>query len=141
MAKERIFISFDYDNDRNYRYLLTALSQNPRSDIGFVDVTPGEIQSSDVARIKAVLTRKIRAATHTLVIVGEHANKRHPDHLQIGDRNWQWWEIEKSAEEDNSFIAVKIDRSNTSPDPLLGKNAKWALSYTVDSIYNAIEEA
>jgi len=141
VTKKRIFISFDYDHDRNYRYLLKALAANPRSDIEFDDLTPEEIQSYDIGRIKAVLTRKIRESTHTLVIVGEHANSYHPDRDEIGERNWQWWEINKGHEEGNGFIAVKIKKSNSTPDPLYGKNATWALSFTVDSIVAAIDKA
>ena len=139
--KKRIFISFDYTNDKNYRYLLTALAKNPRSDIEFDDVTPEEIQSYDVGRIKAVLTKKIKEATHTLVIVGKYANSYHPDRNEIGDRNWQWWEINKSNEEGKGFIAVKIESSNEPPEPLYGKGATWANSFTVDSIVNAIDRA
>ncbi len=141
MSKKRIFISFDYDHDRNYRYLLTALSKNPRSDIEFDDYTPEEIQSNDISRIKAVLTSKIRGATHILVIIGEHANSYHPDSHEIGERNWQWWEIKKGIEEGKNFIAVKINRSNQTPDPLNGINASWAMSYSVESILNAINNA
>ena len=139
--KKRIFISFDYTNDKNYRYLLTALAKNPRSDIEFDDVTPEEIQSYDVGRIKAVLTKKIKDATHTLVIVGKYANSYHPDRGEIGDRNWQWWEINKSDEDGKGFIAVKIESSNEPPEPLYGKGATWANSFTVDAIVNAIDKA
>jgi len=138
---KRIFISFDYEHDKNYRYLLTALAKNPRSDIEFTDVTPEEIQSYDVGRIKAVLTKKIKEATHTLVIVGKYANSYHPDRDEIGERNWQWWEINKSDEESKGFIAVKIESSNEPPEPLYGKGATWANSFTVDSIVNAIDKA
>ena len=138
---KRIFISFDYEHDKNYRYLLTALAKNPRSDIEFTDVTPEEIQSYDVGRIKAVLTKKIKEATHTLVIVGKYANSYHPDRDEIGERNWQWWEINKSDEESKGFIAVKIESSNEPPEPLYGKGATWANSFTVDSIVNAIDRA
>ena len=141
MAKKRVFISFDYDHDRNYRYLLTALAKNPRLDIEFTDVTPEEIQSESIPRIKAVLTSRIRDATHTLVIVGKYANSYHPDRQEIGERNWQWWEIKKSDEEGNKFIAVKIESSNESPGPLLGKGATWANSFKVDSIIDAIDKA
>lgn len=140
ISNKRIFISFDYDHDRNYRYLLTALAENPRSDIEFDDVTPGEIQSYDISQIKAVLTKKIREATHTLVIIGKHANSYHPDQEEIGDRNWQWWEINKSYEEKKGLIAVKIDSSNEPPEPLYGKGASWAYSFTVDSIIDAIDK-
>lgn len=139
--KKRIFISFDYDHDKNYRYLLTALAKNPRSDIEFDDLTPEEIQSYDIGRIKAVLTSKIKQATHTLVIIGKYANSYHPDRDEIGERNWQWWEINKSDEEGKGFIAVKIDSSNDSPEPLYGKGATWAKTFSVDSIVNAIDSA
>src|SRR5438067_748768 len=85
---KRVFISFDYEHDRNYRYLLSALKENPRTDLQFADVTPAEIQSSDVGRVKAVLTTKIESATHALVIIGEYANSSHPDRFLIGERNW-----------------------------------------------------
>jgi len=138
---KRIFISFDYDHDRHYRYLLKALSENPRSDLKFDDLTPEEIQSYDTARIKAVLTTKIREATHTLVIIGKHANSYHPDRDKIGERNWQWWEIKKSIEEGNRLVTVKIESDNPTPDPLYGKNAAWAYSFSVDSIIKAIDSA
>jgi hypothetical protein len=138
---KRIFISFDYEHDKNYRYLLTALAKNPRSDIKFTDVTPEEIQSYDVSRIKAVLTKKIKEATHTLVIVGKYANSYHPDKDEIGERNWQWWEINKSDEEGKGFIAVKIESSNKPPEPLYGKGATWANSFIVEAIVNAIDKA
>jgi hypothetical protein len=140
MAK-RIFISFDYDHDRQYRYLLSALSANRSIGLEFDDYTPGEIQSSDIPRVKAVLTTKIRQATHTLVVIGQYANSYHADRLEIGTRNWQWWEIEKSDEENNKFIAVKITSTNDSPDPILGKNASWANTYSVPSIITAIDGA
>ena len=140
-SKKRIFICFDYDHDRNYRYLLSALAANPRSAIEFIDVTPSEISSNDIGRIKAVLTDRIRSATHTLVIVGTQANFYHPDSQKIGERNWQWWEIKQSIAERKPLIAVKINSSNESPDPLLNAGAKWALSYTVESILKAINEA
>lgn len=67
MAKNKIFISFDYDHDKHYRYLLKALAANPNSDIGFSDSTPEEIDTNNVDRVKAVLTRKIREANISLV--------------------------------------------------------------------------
>ena len=141
MAKKRIFISFDYDNDRDYRYLLQALAANPGSDIEFDDLTPEEIQSNDVGRTKAVLTQRIRQSTHTLVIIGAYANSYHIDREKIGERNWQWWEIVKSADEGKKFIAVKISSTNSTPEPLKNKGATWANSFKVDSIIRAIDQA
>lgn len=136
---KKVFISFDFDHDRNYRYLLSALKENSGSKIEFEDLTPSEIQSYDVGRIKAVLTSRIKDSSYTLVIVGKHANSYHPDRAKIGTRNWQWWEIEKSKEEGKKFIAVKIERSNASPEPLKNVGTKWAHSFNVDAILKAIE--
>lgn len=140
-AKKKVCICFDYDHDRRYRYLLKALKENSGSDIDFEDLTPEEIQTNDIGRIKAALTRRIRESTHTLVIIGEHANSHHPDSEKIGTRNWQWWEIEKTAAEGNRFIAVKIKSSCESPKPLYGKGANWAHSFKVDGILKAIRNA
>jgi hypothetical protein len=138
---KRIFISFDYDHDRHYRYLLSALRQNPRNDLTFDDYTPNAIESSDVGRVKAVLSQKIRQATHTLVIIGEHANSYHPDRIAIGTRNWQWWEVEKSIAEGNRLVGVKISGNYASPTPLLGHASSSARSFRVESIIEAIDEA
>ncbi len=138
---KKVFISFDFDHDRNYRYLLSALKENSGSKITFEDLTPGEIQSYDVGRIKSVLTSRIKKSDYTLVIIGRHANSYHLDRAKIGTRNWQWWEIEKSKEEGKKFIAVKIERSNASPEPLKNVGAKWAHSFNVDAILKAINEA
>jgi len=112
VAKKRVFISFDFHHDRHYRYLLAAFNENPANDIEFIDSTPGEIDTMEVSRVKAVLTTKIRSATHTLVLIGDYANTRHRDAAKIGTLNWQWWEIEKGKEEKKKLVAVKIERSN-----------------------------
>lgn len=139
--KKKICISFDWHNDRHYRYLLSAWISNPRNPVEFMDLTPGEIDTSDIGRVKAVLTTKIRQATHTLVLVGAYANTRHEDAIEIGLRNWIWWEIEKSKAEQNRLIAVKIKSVNPTPDPLHNSNAKWAMSFTEAAIIKAINES
>src|SRR5215211_6982681 len=111
-AKKKVFISFNYDDDKDYRYLLSALNANTGSEIEFEDYTPSEIDSMSVPRIKGVLTGKIRNADYSLVVIGKGANSYHPDHDKIGSRNWQWWEIEKAAEEGHKFIAVRIKSDN-----------------------------
>ena len=140
-ATTKICISFDWHNDRSYRYLLSAWAANANNPLEFEDLTPSEIDTDSVSRVKAVLTTQIRAATHTLVIVGEHANDFHKDRAAIGTRNWIWWEIEQSKAEGNGLIAVKISSSYSAPDPLLNSGAKWAMSFTQDAVLKAINEA
>lgn len=141
MITKKICISFDWHNDVRYRSMLSAWIANPKMVFDFEDLTPGEIDSNDVGRVKAVLTTKIRAATHTLVLVGSEACKRHKDSAAIGELNWIWWEIEKSKAEKKGLIAVKLDSKNPTPEPLLNAGAKWALSFSLDGILKAINEA
>lgn len=141
MAKKYVFVSFDYENDKHYKFLLEAWDANPQFDFLFADKTPDEIDSTNVGRIKAALSAKIASATYTLVIVGKEANKWHRHSKLIGYRNWINYEIAKSKESRNRLVAVKIDRTYESPEELLGVNASWAMSFTQDAIIRAIEGA
>ncbi len=140
MAK-KVFISFDYEDDRDYRNLLSAWDRNTNFEFTFSDLTPSEIQSWRIDRIKAALTRKINQATYTLVIVGKNANKRHSDWREIGYRNWINFEVAKSKESGNKLVGVKIDKSYESPEELLGSGASWAMSFTQQAIINALNNA
>jgi hypothetical protein len=140
-AKKKICISFDWHNDRDYRNLLSAWLANPNNPIDFLDLTPGAIDTSDVAKVKGILTTQIRAATHTLVLIGAYANTEHRDSAKIGTRNWIWWEIEQSKTEADGLIAVKIRSDNPTPNPLFNSGATWAMSFTQDAVIKAINDA
>ena len=141
MAKKPVFVSFDYENDRNYKYLLEAWDANPQFDFLFADETPDEINSNNIGRIKAAISAKINLATYTLVIVGKEANTLHRHWRLIGYRNWINFEVAKSKESGNRLVAVKLDRSNQPPEELLNAGASWAMSYSQDAIIRALEEA
>lgn len=141
MYKNGVFVSFDWDNDRRYKFLLEAWHANPRFEFVFQDGTPGEIDTFNVGRVKAALTSKIRAATHTLVIIGQYANEPHAKRTLIGYKNWINFEVAKSKECGNKLVAVKLDRSYASPEELLGVNASWALAFNEQAIMRAIAEA
>jgi len=140
MAKS-IFISFDWDHDKNYKFLLDAMAKNPRFSVSFDDKSSTEINSDNVGRVKAALSRKIGEATYILVIVGQYANSLHQDHRLIGERNWINYEVQKSKELKKRLVGVKIDKSYTSPERLLNSDASWAMSFTEDAITAAIDSA
>ena len=140
MAKKPVFVSFDYDNDKHYKNLLAAWDANSNFEFKFSDKSAHEISSENISRVKAALTNKINDATHTLVLIGKYANKKHLDSDLIDDINWINWEINKSKELGKKLIAVKLDRSNKSPTAIMGSGAKWA-SYTQESIIRALEDA
>ena len=141
MAKKKVFVSFDYENDRYYKFLLQAWDANPNFEFSFSDLSSQEIQSWDISRIKAALTKKLKEATYTLVIVGKEANKRHKDYKKIGYKNWLNFEIAKSKENSNKLVAVKINKEYESPEELLNSGASWAMSFTQEAIIKALNEA
>lgn len=141
MSEKRVFVSFDYTNDKNYKFLLDAWDKNKNMDFVFKDCSSDEIHSDDVARVKAGLTRRINTTTYTLVIIGAEANKKHPDSKEIGYKNWINFEVAKSKDHNNKLVAIKIDKSYESPEELLGSGASWAMSFTQDAIIKALNEA
>ena len=104
-------------------------------------MTPSEINSNSISRIKAGLSRKIGDATYLLVLVGKYSNKPDRRAAQIGDVNWQNWEINKAKELGKRLVGVKIDRAYDSPTALLGSGAYWAMSYSQPAILAALARA
>ncbi len=141
MSKKKIFVSFDYEKDRRYKFLLEAWNKNSEFEFEFDDKSTREINSWNIPTIKAGLSRKINEADYTLVIIGEDANKLHKDRSLIGYRNWQNYEIAKSKELGKKLIAVKLNFNNESPDELIGVGASWAYSFTEDAIMKAVRSA
>jgi hypothetical protein len=136
-----VFVSFDWDHDRRYKFLLEAWNKNPRFRFEFSDETPGEIDTYNVGRIKAALTTKIQAATHTLVIVGQYANAPHAKRHLIGYKNWINFEVAQSRAAGNRIVAIRLDRAYESPDELSGAGASWAMAFTEDAILRALAGA
>lgn len=141
MAKKKVFVSFDFTNDKLYKYLLNAWDANKNMDFLFKDCSSDEIHSNSVSVIKAGLTKRINTTTYTLVIVGEEANKQHKDHISIGYKNWINFEVAKSKANGNKLVAVKLDKSFESPEELLNSGAKWAIGFSQASIIKALNEA
>ena len=130
--KKKVFVSYDYDNDKHYKNLLLAWDGNTLFDFSIHDHSADvSINSTNAAAIKSVISRYINEATYFLVIVGSKTSKS----------AWVKWEIEKAVELKKRIVAVKTDRENTSPDALLGIGATWALSFTYDAISKAIDNA
>ena len=140
-TKKKVFVSFDYTNDKHYKFLLDAWDKNKNMDFEFNDCSSDEINSDDISVIKAGLTRRINQTTYTLVIIGKEANKRHKDADEIGYRNWINFEVAKSKENNNKLVGIKIDKSYESPEELLNSGCKWAMSFSQDSIIKALNEA
>jgi hypothetical protein len=133
MATRKIFISFDYENDKHYKNLLIAWSKNPEfADFYINDQSVSDPVDSDrSAPIRRAISAKINDSTGLLCIVGEETSKS----------RWVKWEIEKAIELGKRIIAVKVSKDCTTPSALYGVSATWALSFNFDAIKKAIDEA
>lgn len=130
--KKRVFISYDYVTDKNYKNLLLAWDKNKTFDFYISDYSADvSINSTKAGTIKSVLSRYINDATILLVIVGKKTHKS----------DWVRWEIQKAVELKKKIVAVKTERDNVTPPELYGIGASWALTFTLDSITNAIDNA
>lgn len=141
MAKKKVFVSFDYENDKYYKFMLDAWDKNSNMEFAFNDCSSDEIHSNSVSVVKAALTRRINDCTYTLVIVGAHSSELHKDYKEIGYTNWQNFEIARSHDNGNKIVAVKIGKSYNSPEELLGIGASWAMSFSQQAIISALNEA
>lgn len=138
MTKKKVFISFDYDKDKHYYYLMKAWDANSNFEFIFSDYTSKEIKSEDVDVVKRALSRKINEATYTLVIIGEDANRRHKDSKKIGYINWQNYEVAKSNDSKNKLVGVKIKNVYSAPEEMIGAGASWASEFTQEKIIAAL---
>lgn len=129
MATKKIFVSYDYDNDKKHRYLLSAWDANEAFDFRFDDHSTPKINSENAGRIKAAIAAKMANAECLLVIVGQYT----------ASSEWVAWEIEKAKELGLSLIGVKIRPSYTSPPGLLNAGASWAMSFTDAGVTAAVK--
>jgi hypothetical protein len=127
-----IFISFDYDNDANYKNLLLAWNNHKDFDFDFYDGSlKVAINSTDAAYIRSKIKPKIVAASRLLCVVGK----------QTATSTWIDWEIGTAIDNKKPLIAVKIEKAFVAPSRLLANGARWALSFNFDAIKKAIDES
>lgn len=138
--KRQVFVSFDYENDKRYRFALSMWHANKSFDFKFRDMTPTEIKSERVDRVKAVLTQKIKDATHVLVIVGAFANEVHEDFAQIGCINWINYEMQQARLYRKKIVAVRLHPSYSLPYALNGASGLLVEGFSEKPIITALNE-
>ena len=138
MARPKVCISFDYENDKNSRNAIRLWNSNNYIDFDIIDKTPNEIDTYNISRIKAGLTAKINESNILLVISGDYINAPHKDKNEIGCINWQNWECRKALELNKKIILVKLKSSNPTPKELLGENREDVNGLELEKVKNAI---
>lgn len=129
MANPKIFISYDYDNDKHYKNMFLAWDKNDEFDFACSDHSADvSIQSTNADAIKRAISAKINSATHFLCIVGS----------KTSSSGWVTWEIDKGKELKKKLVSVKTASDNKTSSGLLNAGASWAMSFTFDAIKKAI---
>lgn len=136
--KKKICVSFDYENDKNYRNIISAWNENDNIEFSVNDQTPSEISSWDISRIKGVLTTRIKSSDVLLVICGKYINARHRNASEIGEVNWQNWECAQALYYDKKIVIVKLDSNCAAPSSLYFKNKIELVGFEKDKILNAV---
>ncbi len=139
--KPRVFVSFDYDHDKQYKYLLEAWDANRDFEFVFKDQTPGEINSNNIDRIKATLSTKINDATHVLFIVGKYANQLHKDSRFIGFINWINFEAHQGISYKKRLAVIKLDHMCNIPNELSGKTFSCRTDFTEENVIAVLDQA
>lgn len=131
-SKPKVFVSYDHSEDAHYKRLLQAWDANPDFDFDFDSRGPNvAIDSTDAGVIKTALSKKMKEATHLLVLVGEKSYSS----------KWMAWEIDRAKQADIKLklVAVKLGKSNTTPAGLLNAGTSWATSFERDRIVSALK--
>ena len=138
MARPKICVSFDYENDKYSRNAIRLWNENKYIDFDIVDKTPSEIDTYNISRIKAGLSTKINESDILLVISGDYINSPHRDRKEIGCINWQNWECKRAIELSKKIIVVKLKSNNLIPEELLGESREDVVGLELDKVNKAI---
>lgn len=81
MAKAKIFVSFDYDNDKSLKELLIGQSKNEESPFEISDVSIKEELTGDW---KEKARKRIKQVDRVIVLCGEHTDTASGVNAELG---------------------------------------------------------
>ncbi len=129
--KRKIFVSYHYSKDSNYKNTLKMWAKNENIDFDFNDASVDiGIKSENESVIKQVISRKTNESDLVISLIGEET------HL----RPFVNWELEKAKELNKTIIAVKIKNNYKAPKCLLNSDIKF-IKFTQKFIFEAINKS
>jgi hypothetical protein len=129
MAKNKVFIGYDYENDKAAKDRLLEWDSNREFNFSSYDRSFAvDVDSEEAAAIKQDLTGRIGDSSLFLCIVGNETYRS----------GWMAWEIRKAVELKKKLVAVKTDSTNNSPTVLQRVGASWSTMFNFDSIKKAM---
>src|SRR3990167_7657276 len=125
MAKNKVFVGYDYDNDKAAKDRLLGWDADREFDFSSYDQSLGvAVDSPGAAAIKQDLAARIGDASYFLYIVGKESYRS----------GWGAWEVRKAVELKKKLVAVKTDSIYSSPSVLQRVGVRWSTMFNFDSI-------
>jgi hypothetical protein len=129
MAKNKVFVGYDYDVDEAAKDRLLGWDVDKEFDFSSYDRSfDVAIDGEKAAAIKQELAARIGDSSHFLCIVGKETYRS----------AWMAWEIRKAVELKKKLVAAKTDSTNNSPAALQGVGASWSTLFDFESIKKAM---
>jgi len=129
MAKNKVFIGYDYDSDKAAKDRLLGWDVNKEFDYSAVDRSFDVAGDSEEAAVfKQELAARIGDSNYFLCIVGR----------ETYHSGWMAWEIRKAVELKKKLVGAKIDSTNNSPTAMQRVGASWSTTFNFDSIKKAM---
>ncbi|MDN3312034.1 TIR domain-containing protein [Microbacterium oryzae] len=124
---KHIFLSF-VEEDLALVRLFRGQAKNKKSALEFDDYSVKEpYNSTNATYIRSQISAKIRAASVTIVLIGDDTHKS----------EWVEWEIAKSVELGNKVIGVRLKAGVITPAALTNVRAR-VIGWDIDAIVLAI---
>ena len=128
MDMKRVFISFDYDHDRDLRGNLVAQARNPESPFSIAD---SSVQHRIDENWRSEVRERIRRADLTIVICGEHTH----------DAPGVAAEITIAREEGKPYFLLKGRRRRTCTRPRMALGTDEMQTWTWENLRQLISGA
>jgi len=129
MAKNKVFIGYDYDHDKAYKDRLLGWDVNKEFVFSSYDRSFDiAFDSAEAAVFKQNLAARIGASSHFLCIIGKETYRS----------AWIAWEIGQAVKLKKKLVAAKVDSTNNSPSAMQGVGASWSTMFDFDSIKKAL---
>ncbi len=129
MTKNKVFIGYDYDDDRAAKDRLLGWDTHKEFDYSSYDrALDVAIDSEAAVAIKQDLAARIGDSNLFLCIVGK----------ETYHSAWMAWEIRQAVALKKKLVAAKTDSTNNSPTAMQGVGALWSTMVDFESIKKAM---
>lgn len=124
-TKQRVFVSFDYDNDSDLKTMLVGQAKNPDTPFDMVDFSIKEPISGDwTAKVRA----RIKGVDQVVIICGEHTD------TATGVSA----ELDITQDENKSYFLLWGRADKTCKKPKAAKDSDKIYNWTWDNLKKLI---